>query len=202
MMAKAKAKTAESDPVALPPLKRRMIKVTVIGDTSLITHKFSDRAKKALLDKQTGKASAGREKRDPERDYEESKYLLPDGSCGIPGAAFKNAMVRACTQTSGFPMTRAAVAFHIVAELVKIKGEPNMREDIVRLETGVPYLRYRAEFSPWSCEVPIVFNENVISLEQVINLVELAGMVGVGDWRPFSKKNYSGNHGMFHVSRK
>jgi hypothetical protein len=179
-----------------------MVKITVIGDTSLITHKFSDRQKKAMLDKQMGKPNTGREKRDPMREYKESLYVLPDGSYGIPGAAFKNAMVAACRLTDGLPMTKAALAFHITAELVKIKGKPQMREDVVRLESGVSDLRYRAEFLQWSCEVPIVFNENTISLEQIINLVELAGLCGIGDWRPSAPRNKGGSHGLFHVSRK
>lgn len=200
-MAVSRKKPAESESIALPPLKRKLIKITVTGETSLITHKFSDRSKKAMLDKQMGKASAGREKRNPEQEYKESLYTLPGGSYGLPGAAFKNAMVAACRLTDGLPMTKAALAFHIVAELVKIKGKPQMREDIVRLESGVADLRYRAEFLQWSCEIPIVFNENAISLEQVVNLLELAGFVGVGDWRPGAPKNRGGNHGMFKVTK-
>jgi hypothetical protein len=201
-MPKAKAKSEEAEPIALAPLKKRIVDITVIGDSPLITHRVSDKAKKQILDRQMKRASAGREARNPEQEFQDSLYLLPDGSYGLPAAAFKNAATSACRQTTGLPMTKAGISFHVLGELVKIQGsKPVMREDHVKLESGVMDLRFRAMFPTWSATVRVMFNENSISLEQLINLFELAGMVGVGDWRPGSKKNYSGNFGMFHVAR-
>jgi hypothetical protein len=87
----------------------------------------------------------------------------------------------------------------VVGDLLPIKGPHKMREDMTRNATGVADLRYRAEFDPWSVEVVIRHNVNVISAEQVINLVDTAGFaIGVGDWRP----QRDGNHGMFHVQKE
>jgi len=201
-MKKSKSTTSAEEPIQLPPLKRKIIKIPIIGDSPLICHRFSDRSKRKMLDRQMKKATSGREVRNPEQEYEESLYVLPDGSYGFPASGFKSASVSACRQTDGMPMTKAKGAFHVLGEYVKIKGKPRMREDMVRLESGVADLRYRAEFPQWSTEVTVAFNESVISAEQLINLFELAGFaVGVGDWRPGAPKSATGSYGTFHVAR-
>ena len=43
-----------------------------------------------------------------------------------------------------------------------------------------------------------MYNENVLSMEQIVNLFNIAGFgAGVGEWRPGSKSG--GSFGMFHV---
>jgi len=71
-----------------------------------------------------------------------------------------------------------------------------MRTDRVTIGMGTTDIRYRAEFKEWSADVPIVFNEGVISLEQLVNLFKIAGFgVGVGEWRP----ERDGIHGTWDV---
>jgi hypothetical protein len=72
----ATAPPADAKPIVLPRLDILTIKVRIVGDSSLIVHRWSEKAKKEMLDKQMGIASAGKEKKDPERDYRESAYLL------------------------------------------------------------------------------------------------------------------------------
>ena len=75
-----------------------------------------------------------------------------------------------------------------------------MREDIVRLPNGSADLRFRGEMFPWSADLSIRYNAGIITPEQVINLVNLAGFhVGVGEWRPGSPKK-TGSFGMFHAA--
>ena len=64
-----------STTVVLPPLQIETVNVTLIGDTPLIVHRWSEKAKKQMLDKQMKKASAGKEAKDPERDFRESLYV-------------------------------------------------------------------------------------------------------------------------------
>ena len=185
-------------PIQLPKLDVRVITVKIVGDAPLICHKWSEKAKKQILDKQTGKASAGRELKNPEQDFEDSLYEFPGGGYGFPAIAFKNAAVTACTSL-GKSITKVAArqAFHICGELVKIEGTPAPREDMVRVGMGTADIRYRGEFPEWSCTLTIRYNARVLTAEQISNMLNTAGFaVGVGEWR--SEKD--GSFGLFHVA--
>jgi hypothetical protein len=172
------------------------MEITLVGDSSLICHKWSDRAKKQILDKQMKRATAGREAKDPKRDYAESLYVN-NGDYVFPAIAFKKAAVDSCSQLDGITKVLARGAFHVLGEFVKIQGEPQPREDMVRVGMGSADIRYRGEFVEWSAKLHVRYNANVLSAEQVINLFNVAGFsVGIGNWRP--EKN--GNHGLFHVA--
>ena len=70
----AKKKKEQSVVVELKPLDIRTLHVKVIGDTPLITHAWSEKARKMMLDKQMGKARGPKERKDPKKDYEASKH--------------------------------------------------------------------------------------------------------------------------------
>lgn len=181
----------------MPSMDIRYISIKLIGDSPLICHAWSPKAKKEMLDKQMKKAKGGREAKNPEKDFEESLYKV-NGGYGFPVRAFKKAAVDACRNISGIPMTLARGAFHIDGDLVPIKGEPTPREDMVRIQTTTD-IRYRGEFKVWSVILSIRYNAAVLSAEQIVNLFNIAGFaVGVGEWRP--EKN--GSNGMFHVAQE
>ncbi len=196
MATKKTAETKNEQNVEIPSIQVQRAQITLVGDSPLIMHKWSEKAKKEMLDKQMKIARTAREAKDPERDYQESIYHHPDGGYGFPSVAFKNAAVGACRFTDGTKMTVARGAFHVDGEFVKIRGEPVPREDMVKLATGTADIRYRAEFTDWSAVVNLSYNKSVLSLAQIVNLFNLAGFgVGVGEWRP--EKN--GQFGRFHV---
>lgn len=180
----------------IPAIEIRTYEVRLAGDSPLIMHAWSDKAKKEMLDKQMGKARAKKEPKDPQRDYEEAFYRLPDGRAGFPSIAFKAATVSAARQVEGLTMTFLRGAFHIAGELVPIEGEPRMREDTVRVGMGTADLRYRPEFASWAATLTIRLNARAMTLEQLVHLINQAGFsVGVGEWRP----EKDGAYGMFHV---
>jgi hypothetical protein len=184
--------------VTLPPLKIETVNVTLVGDTPLIVHRWSEKAKKQMLDKQMKKATAGKEAKDPERDFRESLYVLEDGSYGFPIIGFKAAAVTACTSIGSMTKVAARQAFHVDGEFAVIEGsEPSMREDMVRISMGVADIRYRGEFRDWFTTIAVKYNANVMSAEQILNLMQTAGFaVGVGEWRP----EKDGQYGRFHVA--
>ena len=184
--------------VTLPPLQIETVNVTLIGDTPLIVHRWSEKAKKQMLDKQMKKASAGKEAKDPERDFRESLYVLEDGTYGFPIIGFKAAAVTACTSIGSMTKVAARQAFHVDGEFAVIEGdEPQMREDMVRVGMGTADIRYRGEFKNWWTTISVKFNANVMSAEQILNLMQTAGFaVGVGEWRP----EKDGQFGRFHVA--
>ena len=184
--------------IELPKMNTQLIDITLVGDSPLISHRWSEKAKKEILDKQQKKAKPKKEAKDPEQDFKESLYVHPDGGYGFPAVAFKAAAVTACTSVSGVTKVAARQAFMVPGELIKIEGSlPRMREDMVRIGMGTADIRYRGEFFPWWCTVSVSFNANVISAEQVAHLFNLAGFgVGVGEWRP----ERDGQYGRFHVA--
>lgn len=192
-----KQKKAEAkEGIQLPELKIDIISVRLEGDSPLISHAWSEKAKKEMRDKQMKKAKTAKEARDPERDFVESLYIHPEGGYAFPAIAFKTAAVDACSHVADITKVLARGAFHVVGEYIKIEGEPTMREDMVRIGMGTADLRYRGEFKEWAATIKIRYNKNVLSAEQIVNLFNTAGFaIGVGEWRP----QKDGAFGMFHV---
>lgn len=204
----------ENTSIELPELQIGIMEVTLIGDSPLIVHAWSEKAKKEMLDKQMKKAKSAKEAKDPKADYEAAMYRLGDGGYGFPSVAFKNAAVTAGTSVAGLTKIAARQAFHILGEDADIKGAfdgsksrvnlvrieggtPAMREDMVRVGMGTADLRYRPEFSDWHTRILVRYNRNVLSESQILNLLNVAGFaVGVGEWRP----EKDGQYGMFHVA--
>jgi hypothetical protein len=87
------AKKPDTAPIDLRDIDLRMMDVTIVGDSPLIVHAWSEKAKRQMLDKQLKKAAKGREAKDPKQDFEDSMYRFYDGGFGFPSVAFKSAAV-------------------------------------------------------------------------------------------------------------
>ena len=204
-------------PFVLPPLALQEMTVTIVGDTPLLAHAWSEKAKGMMHDKQVKAATRGRAGKDPSSDFLAASYRLSDGRHGLPAVGLKAAAVTACTSVGSITKVAARQAFFVQAErsrgqgaaagsvtsfaLVPIlaEGPPVMREDLVRVGMGTADLRYRPEYWPWACEFTMVFNSAVLSPEQLINLLDTAGFaVGLMEMRPEN----GGDCGKFHVARE
>jgi hypothetical protein len=192
----SKAKPIES---VIPPLNLQQIELVLIGTSPLIVHAWSAKAKKAMLDKQQKKAVSNREARNPEAEFRESLYVLPDGNHGFPAIAFKAAAVTACSQIEHVTKVLMRQALHVIGDdFAIIYGDnPTMREDTVRIGMGTTTLRYRGEYKKWYTRLSIEYNADAISEEQIVNLFNTAGFgVGIGEWRP----ERDGSNGRFKVA--
>lgn len=194
-MAKTKKKTEQI--IEIPSLDIRLMELKLEGDSPLICHAWSEKAKKEMLDKQMKKAKQAKKAKSPEKDFEDSLYKHPDGGYGFPAIGFKSAAVNACSHSDGITKVLARGAFHVQGELVKIEGsKPTPREDMVRIQMTTD-IRYRGEFKKWHVKLQIRYNASVISPEQITNLFNIAGFAtGIGEWRP----QKGGPYGMFHVA--
>jgi hypothetical protein len=205
----ATAQKAEPGKIEIPAMNIQKMVLTLKGLSPLICHKWSDKAKKLMLEKQMKKAKTAKVAKDPERDFYESLYWLdgmPENPTledvatarfGFPVVAFKSAAVDACSHVDGVTKVMARGAFHIDGEFVIINGVPHMREDMVRIAMGTADIRYRGEFKDWSATFVLRYNANVLSAEQIVNLFNTAGFaIGVGEWRP----SKDGSYGMFEVA--
>jgi hypothetical protein len=192
-----KVKDKEAVAIELPKLNIQHMRITLIGDSPLICHAWSHKAKEQMLAKQMKRAKPAKEAKDPEQDFRDSLYLHPDGGYGFPAVAFKSAAVDACSHVAGVTKVEARGAFHIIGDLIRIYGEPSPREDMVRIAMGTADIRYRGEFRTWYAVLELRFNANVLSPEQIVNLFNTGGFaIGVGEWRP----QRDGSFGMFRVA--
>ena len=106
--------------IEVPRINIQEMELVLIGDSPLICHRWSEKAKQQMLNKQMKRATEGKAAKDPQKDYEDSLYHHPDGGYGFPCIAFKNAGVSACRFTDGLKMTEARGAFHVMGEMVQI----------------------------------------------------------------------------------
>lgn len=198
--------------IEIPAIELKTVQLKLIGDSPLIVHAWSEKAKKMILDKQMKKATSGKEAKDPFMDFCESLYWLTDmpekptmddvvnAKFGFPTLAFKAAAIDAGFQQGVLvKKTTARGAFRVIGEMAVIEGIPTMREDMVRIGMGTADIRYRGEFKTWSTTLTITYNPKAISLEQIVNLLNMGGFSnGVGEWRP----SKDGSYGTFHVAKK
>lgn len=191
-------------PIELQPIRFEEIEVPVAGLTPLIQNKFSEKARSQMLAKQMGVTRQKKPPKEPEHDYRAAMHLFDDGRPGHPATAFKAATVEAARFFDGLTMEDLKRCIFILGEgsdqLVELTGEPRMREDTTRNETGVADIRYRPEFFPWSAVLLVRFNAVKLSADAVVNLVDAGGQSsGIGEWRPGSKKARNGSFGMYRV---
>jgi len=168
---------------------RRVI-IEIVGTSPLITHKFSEKARKMMEDKQQGKSKTSKhEIRIPEEDYENAKHKSPQGWDGFPAAGFKAAMIRGA-KAIGLIMKDTQTSLFIEADcmetqLVRINGKSRMRTDMVRVGNGSADVRYRPEYLEWSAALTVEYNEGIVSVEQIHQMIQAAGYgCGIGEMRP------------------
>ena len=173
--------------------------IKLIGETPLITNPFSEKAKNQIEEKQAKKAKKPLPARDPKAEFEAAQYHMNGAGSphAMPSIWLKKAMVAACRDIPDLSMVRANGLFHVIGDLWELKSdEPIMRSDWVTIGRGTRDMRYRPEYTNWSVDAEILYNADVLSLQQVLNLASLAGRLGFGEMRP-SKTGYS--FGMFRV---
>jgi hypothetical protein len=188
----------------------------IVGDTPLITHAWSLKARLEMLSKQRKSAKAGREARDPDQDFRDSLYAMGndekgDPVWGFPATGVKNSILAVAHKDKGIARTDVMSALFIHGRmargvpakagaicdlpLVRIWApQPAMREDMVRVGVGLKKtasLAYRGQFWPWAVRIMGVLNTNVVSAESLAFLIREAGTAcGLGEWR-------NERHGMF-----
>lgn len=177
-----------SDPIEIKPIQIVKTAVTVIGDTPLIMHAWSEKAKRMMLEAQQGK-SKGKKKpiKNPVDDFIQSAYWLtgkpvyPESATeeeceavfdvaiengatfGFPVTAFKQATISAAYRL-GWVKNQMGLrgAFFIEGDengMVQIQSDaPVMREDMVKVGMGTADIRYRPQFNNWSAVLNISYN--------------------------------------------
>jgi hypothetical protein len=202
--------------VTIPGVKTDRLRTLVVGTAPLIVHKFSEKTRSKVLAKHKGEASAGQEVKNPEANFLAARYISRDGHHGVPAAAFKACFVKGFIKGSGVAMTRAKGCLRVKPDCVSTnlvfliappdpehstQPWPQMREDVVRNDSGVIDIRHRPEYWPWAVHLDIEFLPTIASAKQVLQAVATAGFLGgIGEWRPDSKESLSGSYGTFRLA--
>ena len=213
------AKKTESLVAEIRPLDIRRVKIRIIGDSPLIVHAWSEKAKRMMLETQmkTTKTKA-KSARNPYDDFIQSMYWLTDVPESTP-EAFEEAVKNGAKW--GFPVGAVKQSANSSAyrlgwvknqmelrgsyfleteygDMFEIKGSvPEMREDMVRIGNGSADLRYRAEFKNWNAEMTLNYNASGnLTIEQILNCINAGGYCcGLGEWRP----ERDGDFGRYHI---
>ena len=201
------AATKKTEIIEIKPIQMNTVEVTIQGDTPLIMHAWSEKAKRMMLETQQGKAKGKKKEfKNPVDDFIQSMYWLtekPDtdglseeeceqafdkaikngAKFGFPITAFKQAAISAAYRMgwSKDKMSLRGVFFIETdyGDMVEIKSDvPQMREDMVKIGMGTADIRYRGQFNNWSATFRLKYNVNgQYSLENILNIINAGGVV-------------------------
>jgi len=214
-------KKEESVTIQIPEIKIQRAKIKIVGDSPLLVCKFSEKAKREMLSKDMKKAKKIKETKNPFAEFMHSLHWItkePDtedktpeecqkifeeelkngAKFGFPATGIKQSAISAMYR-SGLSKNKVMLQglFHIEGKLVEIKGDLSMNEEVARNpSTGAAMILYRGEYAKgWTAEFSVIYKKDNVSLEQIIQMINLGGFdVGIGEWRV----EKSGNYGMFH----
>lgn len=188
--------------IELQPIKLAKIMVEIEGITPLICHRFAEKFRTQIREKQMGTRTESKKKkiRKPEEEFNGGRYLFIDPETGEEKDGFPVVGIKAAMIEAGYQFldrTKVSSRYDVMIngigdthrqEVIEIHSPPPvMREDVVRLsgQGRTADLRYRPEYSPWSMSVPITFMPDRIKEEAIVGMLAHAGFsIGLGEWRP------------------
>lgn len=213
--------------IEIKPIEIKKVSLRIVGDTPLIMHAWSAKAKREMLEAQQGKkAGKKKEPKNPVFDFVESLYWM-DGKPEVSNDMSEEAIEEAFAEAIGndakfcFPVTaikQAAIsaayrqgwskdkvslrgAFFIesdAAGMVEIKGDvPRMREDMVRIGMGTADIRYRGEFPNWYADIVVSYNVN--GQYSLENIVNMINAGGYICGIGEWRPEKDGQYGMYHI---
>lgn len=185
-------------------LKQGRVKLKLIGTTPFYFNAMSAKAKRTLLIGGGKKTAAEKRelKHDPEQEFRDSIYRMPEGPTylGFPAPGVKGAMATAALETAGVTKTSVQRLIFLPQARIPIWGKPYLKMDVVRSAdmNKTPDVRTRAFLPRWCAEVDIAFVTPTLSVHSVVSLLANAGVVcGLGDFRQEKGK---GSFGTFAVA--
>lgn len=222
------ATAKKTEVLEIRPIEIKKVQLRIVGDTPLIMHAWSEKAKRMMLEAQMGKAKGKKkEPKSPADDFIRSMYwktpmpVYEDSASeeekmeafGIavengarfcfPVTAFKQAAISAAYRM-GWSKDKVSLrgAFFIESDengMIEIQSDsPTMREDMVKVGMGTADIRYRGEFSNWSADITI--NYNVNGQYDLESIVNIINAGGYICGVGEWRPEKDGQYGMFHVA--
>jgi hypothetical protein len=198
--------------IELKPISPNIVTIKIIGDTDLILNKMNDRTIRALTGERTGKGKSlespnvweeiitamhWRDEKPTDFTEEGLKNALENNAPCLTAfglyKSFGDAVVRNEIDKYATKF-RASVNIIGKGNLIPIKfAEHYVDEKLMSPKKGSPVLVHMNRFSGWSAEITISYLETTYSLEQIINIINLAGFgLGIGSGR-------TSGYGRYHV---
>jgi len=192
----------KQETIRVVPVNISIARFEVVGETPLVMHAMSEKARKILSRTEGSKIVKKRECRIPDDESNACRrFVTVKGKKvdALPPVGFKKGMVHAAGYLEGLTKVAARGGFHVCPgmDLIPIIGPaPTMREDITRIGIDTPDVRWRPAYFPWSCEIEVHYIESFLSGSDIFNLLNWSGRVsGLGENRP----QKGGDWGMYRV---
>ena len=176
----------------IQPLKETTLHFTIRGTSPLVMHCWSQKALKMMRMTAQERKKQPKEARNPEAEAFGSAYYMDDGKTfAIPLTGIKAAICSAAHKDLGVPRTTVQKALFIPQTdssgniPLEYDQDPVIREDIVRVGMNQTDLRYRLQFIGWRARVCMTIDENLLSPDDLMILVNRAGFsIGILEHRP------------------
>lgn len=202
----------KTEVIELKEINVQHAKITICGDGNLVLNKMNDVTARQLTDARKDKAKDTTKKNVWEEiitsmhwykgkptDFSEdglAKALMENAPCitafGLR-KSFGDAVVRNGIDTYA---TKFMAGVNIPAEggLIPITfAEHYVDEKLMSPKKGAPVLAHLNRFTGWKATFDIAYVESIYSLEQIVNIINLAGFgIGIGSGR-------SSGYGRYHV---
>lgn len=202
----------KTETIKIKRIDVKQVTVKIVGDGDLILNKMNDVSTRQLTDQRKNKAKDMEVPNEWEQiitamhwrdgkptDFSEQGLIdaLKNNAPCITAFGLKKSFGEAVVRNEIDKFkTKFDPSVNIIAKgnLVPIKfTEHYIDEKLMSPMRGKPVLVRMNRFSGWSAEFTIQFTENVYSLEQIINIINLAGFgLGIGSER-------TSGYGRYHV---
>ena len=203
---------AKTEVIEIKPLNIKTATIKIAEDGDLILNKMNDVSAKDLIDKRKDKAKDTAKPNQWEaiitsmhwyngkpKDYSEEGLLqaLKENAPWIRVGGLKQSFGQAVIHNKiDTYATKFNAGVNIIAkgDLIPIQfAEHHIDEKLMSPKKGSPVLVHLNRFSGWKAAFTIQYTENAFSLEQIVNIVNLAGFGnGIGSGR-------SSGYGRYHV---
>ena len=202
--------TNKNESIDLKPISVKKMVVTIVGDGCLVLNKMNDVVSRQLTDARKDKAKSlekpnmweeiitsmhWRDGKPSEFSEESLVDALTNNAPCISSFGLKKSFGDAVVRNEiDKYKTKFDASVNLVNDLVPIRfAEHFVDEKLMSPKKGAPVLVRLNRFAGWSADVEINFVENAYSMEQILNIIKLAGFgIGIGSGR-------TSGYGRYHI---
>ena len=203
--------------IELKPIEVKHATIFIEGDGDLVLNQMNARNTRTLTDKQSGVKTVAQNPnvwediitavrwyddhgmKDTYKECNEEKYheLLKSNKPCITAFGLKKSFGQAVVRNN---IDNYATKFDNAVNIIANKGlvpvtfsVASIDERLMSPKKGAPVLVHLNHFSGWSAQFDIAYTDNVYTIDQIVNIINLAGFgLGIGSGR-------TSGYGRYHV---